>query len=403
MGQTISAFGSMVGGPAMTFTAILVLRATPFQLGILAAARLVPGLLTSLFAGAWVDRLRRRPILIAADIGRAVALLSIPAVAYLRVLRIEQLYAVAFLVSIFSIFFDVAYQSYLPSLVTKEELIEGNSKLTASSAISEFAGFGIAGWLVQIFTPPIAILIDSVSFIASAVFVGRIGTQEPHFEIDEQRDMGAEIMDGLRVVASNPILRDMGLSYLTFSLFLGVAGPLVVLYMSRVLGFSPGVLGMIWALGGISSFFGAVFAGRVANRIGAGRAMIFGMLFFGISMLFIPLARGATIFSASLLIAQQLSGDGAATIYEITQVSLRQAISPQRLLGRVNASMKFVGLGATLVGSMVGGILGERIGVRATLAAAAFGALFSVLWLVFSPLRNLRVECDHILEPEEAK
>ena len=402
VGQTISAFGSMVGGVAMSFTAILVLRATPFQLGTLAAARLVPGLLSSLFAGAWVDRISRRPILIAADIGRAAALVSIPITAYFGILYIGQLYVVAFLVSILTIFFDVAYQSYLPSLVEKQELIEGNSKLTATSAISEFCGFGIGGWLVQIFTAPIAILIDSVSFIASAISVNLISSSESEQKADEHRNMRAEIMDGLREVVNSPILRAMALANLSFSFFLGTNGPLVVLYMSKGLGFNPGLLGMIFALGGVSSFFGAVFATRVTGRIGAGKAMIFGMLGFGISMLFIPLAQGATVVSVILLIAQQLTGDGAYTVYEITQVSLRQEISPARLLGRVNASMKFIGLGAMLAGSILGGVLGERIGVRATLAASAIGALLSVLWLVLSPLRLLHGAPGTVLEQVEA-
>jgi hypothetical protein len=170
-GQTISVFGSLIGATAIGFTAILTLHATPFQLGMLAALRLAPGFLTGLIAGAWIDRLRRRPILIGADIGRALLLATIPLAATLRQLRIEQLYIVTFLVGILSIFFDVAYESYLPSLIGRDQLIEGNSKLSASASVAEFGGLGLAGWLVQLFTAPVTILIDAVSFVISAISI----------------------------------------------------------------------------------------------------------------------------------------------------------------------------------------------------------------------------------------
>ena len=390
-GQTISVFGSMIGGTAMSFTAILVLHATPFQMGLLAAARLVPAFLTGLIAGAWVDRLRRRPILLWADLGRAAVLATIPLAAALQLLRIEQLYVVAFLVSILTLFFDVAYRSYLPSLVRREDLIEGNSKLSASAAVSEVSGFGVAGWLVQIFTAPIAILIDAISFVFSAVFVGLIRTAEPAVPAADRQSMRHEIAEGLREVLRNPLLRATAVCTVILDLSGGVYGTLVVLYMSRGLGFEPGILGMIWAVGGISSFLGAVAAARTTRRFGIGPAMVVGLLLMGISQLFIPLAEGATLVAALLLIAQQLTGDGAFTIYEINQVSLSQSVAPERLLGRVNASMQFIGLGATFVGSLLGGVLGETIGVRTTLVLGACGTLLAALWLVLSPVRALKV------------
>ncbi len=381
----------MVGGTAMSFTAILVLHATPFQLGVLAAMQLVPGFLMGLVAGAWVDRLRRRPILIAADLGRALALGTIPLAALLDLLRIEQLYIVAFVVSILTIFFDVAYQSYLPSLVGRDELVEGNSKLSASAAVSEASGFAAAGWLVQLFTAPIAILIDAVSFVVSALFVRLIRTVEPRESLVSREPMRTEIWEGLREVVRHPILRPLAACIVTLGVSGGAYGTLVVLYMSEGLGFEPGILGMIWAVGGISSLFGAVAAGPAARRLGLGPALIAGLLLVGISMFFIPLAEGATVAAALLLIAQQLAGDGMYTIFEINQVSLRQAIAPERLLGRINATVQFLSLGASLAGSLAGGVLGEMIGVRATLVAGACGTLLAILTLVFSPIRTLRV------------
>jgi len=388
-GQTLSVFGSMIGATAMGFTAILFLHATPFQLGLLSAARLAPGFLTGLVAGAWVDRLRRRPIMIAADIGRAVLLATIPLAALVGFLRIEQLYIVTLLTSVLTIFFDIAYQSYLPSLIGQAELIEGNSKLSASASVAEVSGFGLAGWLVQIFTAPISILIDAVSFVVSAGFVSLIRAPEQPAEKNTQPNLRREICEGLQALLQQPLLRATAACRFSQEFFVGMYGTLVVLYMARDLGFAPGILGTIWAVGGISSLIGAMAAARVTRRLGIGPAMIGGLLLFGISMSLIPLAQGATLAAAGLLIMQQLFGDGAATIYQINHVSLRQAITPERLLGRVNASAQFLGLGGTLAGSLLGGLMGGMVGVRITLFLAALGTMLSTLWLLFSPVRTL--------------
>jgi MFS family permease len=390
IGQTISVGGSLIGRAAMSFTAILVLHATPFQLGLLLATSLVPGFLTGLIAGAWVDRLPRRPILIWADIGRAALLATIPLAAVLGLLKIEQLYVVNFLVSILTIFFNVAYESYLPSLISRTELIEGNSKLSASASVAEVGGFALAGWLVQLFTGPITILIDAISFVVSAVFVGLIRTPEKPTAQNEHPNLLLEITEGLRSLLLNPTLRTTAACTISQEFFVGIYSALVVLYMARDLGFAPGILGTIWALGGISSFIGAVTTDPVIKRFGIGPAMIAACLVSGLAMIFVPLAQGATLTAALLLILQQLFGDGTATIYNINQVSLRQAITPERLLGRVNASAEFLGLGATIAGSLLGGLLGGIAGVRTMLFFSAFGTMLSTLWLVFSPVRRLR-------------
>lgn len=390
-GQTISVFGSMIGGTAMSFTAILFLHATPFQIALVNAMQLVPAFLAGLFAGAWVDRLPRRSILIAADLGRALVLATIPLSAWLGVLHVEQLYIVALLVSILSIFFDLAYQSYLPALVGKDQLLEGNSKLSASAAVAEFGGFSIGGWLVQIFTAPFAILIDAGSFFVSALSVGLIQTHELPISVAEQPNMRREIAAGLRGVLHQPLLRASASAVLIEGLFGGIYGALVVLYMSRELGFTPGVLGMIWAVGGISSFFGAAFVPRISKRLGSGLAMVLGLGMFGLTQLFIPLASGATVFSAVCLILAQL-GDGFFIVYEINQLSLRQKIAPESMLGRVNATLKFLGLGAALAGLLSGGLLGEAIGIRLSLVLGGCGILLAALILALSPLRKHRDE-----------
>ena len=388
-GQTVSAFGSMVGGAAMSFTAILVLRATPFQLGLLNAMELAPGFLGGLVAGAWVDRLRRRPLLIGADLGRAVVLATIPLAAVLGILHIEQLYGVAILVSLLSLVFDVAYQTYLPSLVRKEDVLEGNSKLSASSAVAEVGGFSIAGWLVQLLTAPFAILIDAISFLFSALTLGLIRAREPAPVPSESPHLGREIGEGLREVLHHPLLRASAAALLIHSISSGIYGALVVLYMNQGLGFEPGVLGLIWAVGGASSFIGASQAPRLTRRLGVGPAMILGLALFGIAESLIPLAVGAGLISVVLLVAQQL-GDGFYIFYDINLLSLRQGLVGERILGRVNATFQFISLGALLAGSLLGGLLGGVIGVRLVLAIAAGGMFLAAGVLAFSPLRRFK-------------
>ena len=392
-GQTISVFGSMIGGTALDFTAILVLGATPLQLGVLNAMRLVPGLLAGLFAGAWVDRLHRRPLLIGADVGRALVLASLPLAALLGALHIAQVYVVALLVSILSVFFDVAYQAYLPALVGKHELVEGNSKLSASAAVAEFGGFSVAGALVQALTAPIAILIDAASFVVSAVTLGMIRTREAPLTMAAPQagepNLYNEIGEGLKTVWGHPLLRASAAVELLHNLGGGVFAALVVLYMSRGLGFNPAVLTPIWAVGGLSSFAGAALAPRLSTRWGAGLAMAVGLGVAGLSGLFIPLASGATLLSGVYLAIAQL-GDGFFTVYQINVVSLWQSITQARLLGRVNATMKFIALAATLMGSLAGGLLGQAVGVRPTLAGAVTCTLAAAVLLGLSPLRKFR-------------
>lgn len=389
-GQTISVFGSLIGGTALQFTAILLLHASAFQMGLLTAAAVAPGFAAGLGAGVWVDRLRRRPLLISADAGRALSLATIPLAAALGCLTIEQLYVVAFLNSILTVVFDVAYQSYLPSLVGRADLLEGNSKLAASASIAEVGGFGIAGWLVQWLSGPTTILLDAGSFLVSAVSLGAIRLREPApASAPDDARMLRDIGEGLRAVWRQPLLRTFAV--VTFLLHFcghGIYGSLVVLYVSRGLGFSPGLLAMTWGVGGISSLLGAMLVVPLTRRLGAGRAMILGLLLGSITGFCIPWAQGRTVSAVILMILAQL-GDGADTIYQINQLSLRQRITPERLLGRVNASIQVIGQGAVLLGALTGGLLGESIGLRPTLFVGASGVLIVAVALACSPLRTL--------------
>lgn len=389
-GETISVFGSLIGRTALHFTAILVLDARAYEMAILLAAGIIPELLVGPVVGVWVDRLRRRPIMIVSDIGRALLLASIPLAYAFDALIIEQLYVVAFLTGVLTMWFGVAYRSYLPSLVRREELLEGNSKLTASDSVAEVGAFGVAGWLVQLLTAPVAIFIDAVSFLFSAVFVGLIRKPEaspsPH---GEREGMLREAAKGLGTIVGNPVLRTIVVSESVLHLSFGIFAALFGLYVIRVLDFEPGVLGMIYAVGGASSLAGALFAGRAAARLGTGPAMIAGLAVLGASMMLVPLAEGGPVVLAAFLIAQQL-GDGGMVVYDINQMTLRQTITEDRLLGRVNAAMEIAGHSVWLIGVLAGGLLGETIGLRATLVLGAGAMLVAALSLVLSPVRSLR-------------
>lgn len=393
---TVSVFGTLVTRTALPFTAILVLGATPSAIALLAIAELLPGFLVGLVAGAWVDRLRRRPIMIAADLGRAVLLATIPLAALLGVLSLPQLYLVALGTSLLSVFFDVAYLSYLPTLVEREELVEGNSKLTAAQSVAEFAAFAAGGWLVQLLTAPIAILVDAFSFVWSALLVGRIRAAEPPAgrgadppEAESPDGMGAEIVEGLRALRSHPILLALAGGNTGLNLGSQIVGTVFLLYVNQELGFDPGVLGFVFAIGGLTSLLGALIAGRVLG-LGLGPVMIATLALVAVGQALVPVAADASLAAVALLVAQQLIADPAWTVYDIGQVSLRQAITPGRLLGRVNASVRVLEAGAMLVGALLGGWLGERIGLRPTLVVGAGVVMLAAVGLLLSPVRRVR-------------
>lgn len=390
-GETISIFGSLIGRTALPFTAILVLDAGPIQIALLSAAELVPAFLAGPFVGVWVDRLRRRPIMIAADVGRFALLGTIPLAHVFDTLTMEQLYAVAFFVGILTVSFDVAYLSYLPTLVNRDQLLEGNSKLAASSSVAEVGGFSLSGWLVQLVTGPVTILIDAVSFLFSAAFIAAIRAPEPPPTLASERtSVREEFSEGVRFLVRDPVLRPLAASAVTLELAWRLFGAVFLVFVTKDLGFKPGLLGMTFAVGGVSSLFGALLARRSADRFGLGPSMWGGLILMSVSMLFIPLAQGATAVAVALLVAQQLVGDGGATVFEINQVSLRQSVTPKRMLGRVNAAIRLTSLAAMLLGSLIGGVMGETVGLRPTLIAGACAVFAAALWIIASPARGIR-------------
>lgn len=390
-GQTVSVFGTLITRVALPFTALLVLKANAAQMGLLVAAEIAPGFLAGLVAGVWVDRLRRRPVMMAADLGRAALLLSVPAAALFGALSLAQLYVVALLVGLLSVFFDVAYESYLPTLVRPEDVTEGNSKLDASASVAEVASFGLAGVLVQLFTAPGAILLDAISFVCSAWSIRAIRTLEPPVRGHEDRPgMLAEAREGLGVVARDPVLRALVVCAGALALSGGIVGTLWLLYISRDLHQNPTVIGLLAAAGGVGSFFGAIAAPHAARRLGLGRTLLLTLLVQTLGLLTLPLARGPELLVLAFLTGQQVLYDPARTIYEIHALSLRQTITPPRLQGRVSATLRVVMLGASLFGALTGGLLGEAVGVRPALLVATAWPLLAALWLLPTPLRRLR-------------
>ncbi len=395
-GETISEFGSKVGGVAISFLAVIALHATPTQMAALAVWRTVPALLFSLFAGVWVDRLRRRPLMIGADLANIAMLASIPAAGMLGMLHIEQVYVVMFLTSFADILFSVGYRAYLPTLVGRDAITQANSILTATEAVAEMGAFGLAGWLVQWLTAPIAIAFDAVSFVFSAIFLSFISKPEDAPAPRKDSRVAREILDGARCIAEDSRLLAIALSAAVGAIAQGIFGTVYALYFINELGFSPGPLGMIYGVGGAASFVGAALTTRTTDKVGNGRAMALGLGAMGLGFALLTMAHGAGLVSIALLVAQQLIGDSFGTIYFVTQMSLIQKISPPRMLGRVIAGVRFLGLGAGLIGALVGALMGNLIGLR---YAIGFGAL--LLFVAAAIIMMWEVEVQPSIVAEE--
>ncbi len=393
-GETVSMFGSQVDDLALGFVAIVVLDATAFEVAVLGTLNFLPFILFALPAGVWVDRLRRKPILIGGDIARAVLLATVP-VAYLAdALTLWHLYLVVFLVGLCQVFFDVAYQSYLPSLVDRDQIIEGNSKLEISRSAAQVTGPGLAGALVQIFTVPYAVLVDAVSFLASAVFLIRIRKPEEKPDVVLTEDgrkpsMWSELKEGLRFVLGNPNLRAQAGCTATSNFFSNVAFATFLVFVVRELGLSPAVIGVIFSLGAVGSLTAAFTATRISARFGIGPTSIVTAALFGPAFLLAAAAPAGNAAIPFLLVAFLVFGF-SVVVYNIVQVSYWQAICPPRLQGRMNSVMRFMVWGTIPIGTLLGGALATWIGLREAIVIGAVGGGLSFLWLLFSPQRHLR-------------
>jgi len=387
-GDGVSEIGSQI-----TLLAALSLHASAAQMGFLTAAGTAPNLIFGLVAGVWIDRVRRRRLMIAADFARMLFLLSIPAVWFFGHMRIELLYAVTFVNGALKVFFDVAYMSYLPELIGRENLLEGNSKLQSSASFAQVVGPGMAGVLVGVFGAAYAVLLDAFSFLASALFLRRIRTPEaePDRTVEHPALLPA-IRQGFGLAVGNAMLRAMLLSSAMTSLFGYVFMAVYVLYMVNVLGLSSTAVGLVFALGGVGALIGAMIAAPIARRIGVGPAIIVGRVLFGLCGAPVPLAVLFPSVALPMVLAAEFSQWLALLIADVNSMSLRQAITPDRYLGRINATSKFVVGGGIPIGSLIGGALGEVIGLKATLVVGIVGFVLAALWVYFSPLRHLQYQ-----------
>jgi MFS family permease len=387
--QSVSQFGTNISLIALPLVAVIVLHATAFQVAVLSTIDFVPFLLFALPAGVWVDRLPRRPILVIADFGRALALGSIPIAAAIHHLTLAQLYIAGFVTGTLTVFFDVAYQSYLPSLVARTQLVEGNAKLEVSRSAAQIGGPGIGGLLVRAFTAPYAVLADAVSYLGSALFIFAIrrGENVPERAADAP-SMRRELIDGLKYLLRHRYWRPISMSTATFNFFGNVSGALLIVYAVRRLHMSPLEIGVTFALSNFGALLGAVLASKIGTRLGVGRAIIIGDFFGAVPLVLIPLAPVSSPIPF-LVAAFTFSGFGIV-LYNVTAISLTQSLTPERLLGRVNASRRFIVWGTIPLGSLVGGALAATIGLRPTIFVGALGCTLAILPLALSAVRSIQ-------------
>ena len=385
--ETISQFGSQVSFLALPLVAILVLEESAFRVAALTSMQFLPFLLFTLPAGVWVDRLRRKPILVAGDLGRALALASVPVAHWAGTLTIWHLYVVAFVHGVCTVFFDVAYQSYLPALVGRDQVVEGNAKLEVSRAASNIGGPGIAGGLVAALTAPVAVLADAVSFLLSAVLLGGIRKREAAPPRDDRRSLRHELAEGLRYVFGHSYQRTMVAMTALSNFFGQVVFSILLVYAVRDLGLSAGTIGIVLAIGNVGTLVSALTAKRIGERLGVGRTILLASCLFGPGTLLIAAAPKDN--AIPFILASMIVIGFGGILYNVTAISLIQAITPDRILGRANASRRFVVWGVVPLGGLTGGALASTIGLRETLVVGALGGLLTIVPILFSPLRSV--------------
>jgi Na+/melibiose symporter-like transporter len=368
--QTGAVFGTLISRTAIPFAAIIELDAHPIQLAILGAANMAPAFALGLFAGAWIDRLPRKPIMIGCDLIRAAVMALVPLLWLFDLLSMPALYLIAAVISVCSVVFDIAYRSILPSIVEPDELLEGNSRLTGSASVAEAASFSIGGWLVQLLTAPIAVAVNAVTFLWSARWLSRITLEEKRRPKEDREPIFREIRAGLHLVWQNRTLRALAVYSLNMEIAFGMYGVIFMLYVIDDLGFQPGVLGFIFALGGVAAIGGAAIAGRVTSALGFRITILLMTLMMGIGQISVTLASAATIFAVSVLVAQQFLVDGPYTVVDINAATLRQLAASEDWQGRITSSSRVLEFGGGLVGTLAGGLLAEQFGLRPVLIVA---------------------------------
>ena len=390
-GQVVSEFGSVVSSTAIPIAAVLVLHASPLALAGIVVAGSAGVTLTSLLAGAWTDLVDRRPLMVAADGGRAVVLATIPVAAFAGTLRIELFYVVAFINAVLGTFFEIAYRSYLPTLVGRQRLLEANAVLESGAESAWIVAPTAAGALVQIVTAPVTILIDALSFVVSALSILWIRAPEPARERRDRRPLRANIGEGIRIVWSEPSLRAL-LAYAVGSrLFGSFFSALYTIYALEELHLSPLLLGIAVSAGGLAGVVGSIAGAPIARRFGLSVAILWGGGVIS-TIAYAPLAFafGPPLVALSFLLFQQLLGDFWGAAGGVARTALRQTLAPEHALGRVNSVQHLLVAGVASLGAVVGAALAESFGLRVAVLVAVIGSALSLAFLIASPIRAMR-------------
>ena len=388
--QAVSELGSQVTLLALPLTALLALHARPYEVALLATANTLPTLALGIPAGLWIDRVRRRPVMVAADLGRAASLVSVPAAYGIGVLTLPQLYAVAVVNGSLSILFEIASQAYLPSVVTPAQLIEANAKFEGSRVVAWTAGPGAGGGLVSLVTAPVALLADAASFVVSAGLIGSVVACEtpPEPTHDPARSTRRDLREGASYVLRHPYLRPLLASHALANLALGVVWAIVIVYAVRVLGLSAALVGVAFSLGQIGGFAGAVFARRLAKLAGVGRTIVAAFFLFGPATLLLAIA---TKTAAILFVAVGWTFENLArALYGVSATSVRQALVPHHLQARAVGFTTTAGTGAFPLGTAIGGALAGGLGLRHAMLIGALISFLPFIPVTASPVRGLR-------------
>ncbi|WP_151524643.1 MFS transporter [Serinicoccus kebangsaanensis] len=388
MGDTVSVFGAQFVGFAMPLMAVQLLGADAFQMGLLAALESLAFLLIGLPAGAWVDRWRKRTVLVLGDLTRAALLLTLPVAWLLDALTMWQVYVVAFGVGCITVFFDVANQSYLPEIVDSDQIGDGNGKLQASQQTAIVVGPAAAAFMVRLLGSPLTIAVTSVCMGLSSLFVSRIRHREQAPDPTSRRPLVTEIREGLSFVLDHPLLRRIVACTGTSNFASSGMFALFVLYAVTTLGLSETTLGLVLSLGAVGGILGAVSSGWFGRFVGEGRAIPIAAVLSGVALFSVPLA--SILPPVPTLLVGNLLISWGVVVYNVVQVSFRQRLCPKPLLGRMNASIRFLVWGPMPIGGFLGGVLGQQLGLVPTLWIFAVVALLASLPVLLSPLAGMR-------------
>jgi predicted MFS family arabinose efflux permease len=388
--QAVSAFGARVTREGLPIAAVLTLGASPGQVGLLSALSNGPALIVGLACGGYVDRTRRRGLMMAADIVRALALATIPIAALLHLLTLSQLYVAAAVVGAASVLFEIADHAYLPGLVKREDLTRANASLSATESVAEIGGPALAGVLFQVLAAPFAIAANAVTYLVSALFLAGIRKPEPTPEPEPHARWTDDVALGFSVIWRHPLVRPVFLVGAMHGLFGGIFGALYILFCLRVVGLSPGQMGLTIAAGGIGALIGSAAAGWMSKRLGLGPALLTGQVLVAASVCLIPLAPADPERGMAVLVAGQVLGDAFGVAILILGSSLWQTVMPSAVLGRAGAAFKATAGGLAVVGALGGGLLGELLGVRGAMWIAVAGfAAAPLLALSLGSLREM--------------